>query len=287
MTIHSKPFLKWVGGKTRLLPKLMPLLQCEQPLPGSGGGGEGKGGRLIEPFVGAGSVFLAADFPSYVINYANPDLAAAWVALQARPKEFMARAAQYFSAEYHSNEAYQQVRREFNSEIDRFERAVRLVYLNKFGFNGIYRVNRSGQFNIPYGYPQTLPTFPLVQMQAAAAKLQRCTVLGGGFRAAMELAGPGDVVYCDPPYLDSQSGKSYTGYTASGFDLTDHQALVAAAVQAHKEGATVLVSNHYTPLARVLYSGWELHELQAWRSVSPNAQSRGNANELVAILAKA
>ena len=255
-----------------MLPTLLPLIP------------DGK--RLIEPFVGAGSVFLASDFPEYVINDANPDLVAVWVALKSRPGEFMALASQYFTAQYHSQEAYLQVRADFNAKVDRFERAVRLPYLNKFGFNGIYRVNRSGQFNVPYGHPKTLPNFPWSAMEAAAEKLSRCTVHGGGFETAIELAGPGDVVYCDPPYLDSADGKSFTGYTGHAFGIVEHEALVAAGLRAVERGATVLISNHDTLQTRRLYAGWDLDTLEAFRSVSAAGGARGVAKELVARLPK-
>lgn len=255
-----------------MLPTLLPLIP--------------SGKRLIEPFVGAGSVFLASDFPEYVINDANPDLVAVWVALKSRPGEFMERASQYFTASFHSQEAYLRVRADFNGEADRFERAVRLPYLNKFGFNGIYRVNRRGQFNVPYGHPKTLPNFPWAAMEAAAQKLSRCTVLGGGFNAAIDMAGPGDVVYCDPPYLDSAQGKSFTGYTEQAFGIVEHETLVAAGVRAVGRGATVLISNHDTLQTRRLYAGWDLDEMLAFRSVSANGEGRGAATELVAKLPK-
>jgi len=255
-----------------LLPKLLPLIP--------------RGKRLIEPFVGAGSVFLAADFPEYVINDANPDLVAVWVALKSRAEDFMERASQYFTKDYHSQEAYLRVRSDFNAELDRFERAVRLPYLNKFGFNGIYRVSQRGVFNVPYARPKQLPKFPWAEMEVAAEKLQRCMVLGGGFAGSIDLAGPGDVVYCDPPYLDSDSGKSFTGYTGATFGIREHQALVASALEAVVRGATVLISNHNTPQTRELYRNWDIDEFFVTRSVAGDAQARRQARELVAKLPK-
>lgn len=255
-----------------MLPKLLPLLP--------------RGQRLIEPFVGAGSVFLAADYPKYVLNDANPDLSAVWVALKARPKEFMERAAAYFTGDYHSQEAYLGIRAEFNAEVDRFERAVRLPYLNKFGFNGIYRVSQRGVFNVPYANPKKLPAFPWHEMQAAAEKLQACTVLNGGFQSAIDLAGIGDVVYCDPPYLDSATGKSFTSYTSNCFGLAQHQALVESCLQAVERGATVLISNHSTLQTRELYRSWDVDEFLVTRSVAGDRQARGQAQELVAKMPK-
>jgi len=266
----SRPFLKWSGGKQRLLPQLLPLLP--------------KGARLIEPFVGAGSVFLSSDYPSFVLADANPDLMAVWSALQQRPDEFMARASAFFIPANHSMDAYLRKRSEFNALKDAFERAVLLPYLNRFGFNGLFRVNKRGDYNAPYGWPCNLPNFPSAQMTAAAAKLSCSLLLRGGFAAAIDLGVEGDVVYCDPPYLDSTKGKSFTSYTHAGFSPADHRMLVERAVAAGRRGAKVVISNHDTPEARDLYRGWRIEAVSVRRSVSASASARVVAREIVAVL---
>lgn len=266
----SRPFLKWAGSKSRLLPSLLPLLPLRS--------------RLIEPFVGAGSVFLAADFDSFIINDANADLVAVWAALKQRPKAFMEAASAFFDPSFSTAQEYYRIRHEFNVSADRFERAVRLPYLNRFGFNGLYRVNSKGEFNIPFGQPLRPPRFPWYEMAQAAHKLERCTVLSGGYAAAMELAGRGDVLYCDPPYADSASGASFTGYTVAGFSIEDHCNIVRLGRDAAGRGATVLISNHDTPQTRDLYKGFELHEVSARRSLAARGDSRRVAKELIAVL---
>lgn len=269
-TQHHRPFLKWAGGKQRLLPSLLPLLP--------------KGRRLIEPFLGAGAVFLATNYPAYVLNDANTELVAAWVSLKERPARFVCDASSLFCEANHSQARYLELRDEFNSTTDTYRRSVLLPYLNKFGFNGLYRVNLSGAFNVPYGKPATLPLFPFGAAAAAAEHLKRATVLAGDFAAAIEMARTGDVVYCDPPYLSSASGASFQAYTAKGFRLNDHQRLVAAARVAARRGATVLISNHETCATRDLYRGFELHALTVGRSISASNQGRGICRELVAVL---
>jgi len=265
----SKPFLKWTGGKQRLLTQLLPLLPSRN--------------RLIEPFVGAGSVFLAAEYDSYIINDGNPDLVAMWTALQARPREYISRAAEPFCEANRSKHAYASIRLQFNEQTDSFERAVLLPYLNRFGFNGLWRVNSKGRFNVPYGQPKVVPIFPWDSMEAAARKLERCLVLNGGFRGAIELAGEGDVVYCDPPYVDD-AAPSFTQYTATGFGMDEQREVVRACESAVQRGATVLISNHDTPTTRALYAGWRIHEVSVRRSVSAAVSARGTARELVACL---
>lgn len=266
----SKPFLKWSGGKQRLLPELSRWLPPR--------------GRLIEPFVGAGSVFLALEYESYVINDANSDLVAVWAALQDRPREFIETAATFFREENRCASAYLRLRAQFNDETDRFERAVLVPYLNRFGFNGLFRVNRAGRFNVPYGQPASVPHFPFEEMQAAHVKLKRTTILSGGFEFAVEQAGVGDVLYCDPPYLDSAHGTSFTGYSSAGFTLEDHEALREAALRAVSRGATVVISNHDTPQTRDLYQHWHIETLSVRRSIAAKASSRGKARELLAVM---
>lgn len=234
--------------------------------------------------MGAGSVFLATDYEYCLINDANSDLAAMWVAVKLRPREFSERAAAFFIEGNRTQEAYLRIRAEFNGAADRFERAVRLPYLNRFSFNGLFRVNGSGAFNTPYGQPAKLPTFSWDQIDAASRRLDRCLVLSGGFAAAMELAGLGDVVYCDPPYLDSTNGTSFTGYTVGGFGLKEHEDWVECAIRAVSRGAHVLISNHDTPEVRNLYRGWEVTPLTVHRSISADPGTRGKATELVARL---
>lgn len=266
----SKPFLRWSGGKQRLLPELARHLPAR--------------GRLIEPFVGAGSVFLGLEFDRYVINDANDDLVAVWAALQDQPQEFIERAATLFCEDNRCAEAYLRLRARFNAEPNRFERGVLLPYLNRFGFNGLFRVNSAGKFNVPFGKPARLPRFPRAEMEAACIKLQRTTILNGGFASAMAQAMAGDVLYCDPPYLASEQGTSFTGYSSAGFTMRDHEELREVALRAVSRGATVVISNHDTPQTRDLYRGWHIETVPVRRSIAARALARGMVNELIATM---
>jgi len=266
----SRSPLKWAGGKHRLLPLLLPLFP--------------HGDRLIEPFVGAGSVFLGTSYAGYLLNDANPDLMAFWSALKNDADRFVEAAQLYFDDQLRSDAAYRQIRHDFNATADSFERAVRLLYLNRFGFNGLYRVNRHGEYNVPYGKPVKVPGFPVLQCQLAAERLQSAELCCGDFERVMANGGKGDVIYCDPPYLNSTCGESFSAYTASGFGQEDHFRLMRAAQAAAGRGATVLISNHDTTDTRKLYREFELHAVNVRRSVSAEPSSRGMASELVAVL---
>lgn len=265
---NLKPFLKWAGGKQRLLPELRQILPAGQ--------------RFIEPFLGAGSVFLGTDYPEYLLGDANPDLMAVWIALKSDPRGYVERAESLFCDANRSPEAYTRLRHEFNSSSDRLHRAALFLYLNRFGFNGIFRVNSRGEMNTPYGKPSTTPPFPSERLEHASYKLQRAQFHIGGFSFLLAQAGLGDVVYCDPPYSDVGQ-TSFTAYTGSGFGVKEHQELVRQAWEASSRGALVAISNHDTPHTRALYSGCEIHELEVRRSISAKASARATSAEVLAI----
>jgi DNA adenine methylase len=263
--------LKWAGGKQRLLSALLPHIP--------------RTGRLIEPFVGAGTVFLNAGRRDIVINDLNRDLVSMYEMLRDAPTDYALRARKLFDGKMHSQEAYLDVRSRFNAANDANERAVMLLYLNRFGFNGLYRVNKRGEYNVPYGRPTKIPTFPQEQVLQMAARLEGAKIMCGDFRDAMKLAVPGDVVYCDPPYASGNEAKpSFTGYTSSGFSNADQVDLVTLSREAASRGATVIVSNHDTPVVRDLYQGMKLHEVEVRRSVAADAGKRGKVSELIAVL---
>ncbi|BEU23239.1 DNA adenine methylase [Paraburkholderia sp. 22B1P] len=267
-----KPFLKWVGGKGRIVDEIVPRLPA--------------GRRLIEPFVGGASIFLASDFEQYLLGDSNPHLIDLYAAIVNRPDELIARTLPYFTEEYRSKERYLEVRRVFNQTSDQLERSAQFLYLNRFGFNGLCRYNQSGKFNVPYGKPARVPRLPVERLIAFREKAVRATFVAGDFISVMQQAVPGDVVYCDPPYLgkDAKTG-SFTGYGPLGFGFDRQQELAAMARALAARGIPVLISNHDCELARNLYEGAELFQFEAQRSISAKASQRGTALELLACFA--
>lgn len=264
----SRPFLKWAGKKQRLLSQLLPLLPTSK--------------RLIHPFVGAGSLFLTGRYSEAVLNDANPDLMALWAFIKERPAKFCADASTFFCEENRNQQSYARIRQEFNSATDRYERAVRLLYLNSFGNSGLFRGDQKSCLRTSYGHPRTIPPFPWDQIALAHEKLKTAHILGGDYRFAMSVAKDGDLVYCDPPYLPLKA--SAFSYTAPGFSLAEHEQLVRAAKQAAEQGATVAISNHDNPVTRELYRAFEVHELLCTRHIAASAGARTPAPELLAIL---
>ena len=277
----TAPFLKWVGSKRRLLPQLLPLLP--------------PGARLIEPFVGAGSVFMASTYPQYLLADTNPVLMALYAQLQNDPNAVMAASQALFVEAHRSVEAYNALRARFNDPATpALERAALFVYLNKFAFNGLYRLNKKGHMNVPFAHHQVLPGFPQAAMTQFAHKLANpgagapVQLLCTGFEATMAQAKTGDVVYCDPPYLPLEHGRAcFTAYGVQGFGLEAHQRLADLARDLSSRGIPVVISNHDSPSTRALYAGATLHQVQAHRSLAAKESARGSAAELVAVFAAA
>ena len=268
----QRPFLKWAGGKYSLLPELDLLIPA--------------GARLIEPFVGGGSVFLnSGKHESFLLADANPDLINLYQMLAAVPEQVTLLARQLF-AEMNDEPGYFAVRQAFNAQqMTGPERAAAFLYLNRHCFNGLIRYNRAGEFNVGWG-KKTGPYFPDKELLAFAAVARTCVFMNSGYRRTLSLAGRGDVVYCDPPYEPLPGTAGFTNYAAGGFVWADQVALVESCVAAHQRGARVVISNSTAPRIIELYEplGFTLHHVSARRSISSKASTRENAADIVAIL---
>lgn len=264
-----RPFLKWAGGKHRLVGRIRDLLP--------------PGKRLIEPFVGSGAVFLNTTYDRYLLADANPDLIALYSALQADGPRFIEACRALFTPDANNRAVYDQRRAEFNAAQDPRVRARLFVYLNKHCYNGLCRYNRAGQFNVPFGRYARV-AFPQEEMAAFAARAARAVFICSPFEAVMEQAGPGDVVYCDPPYLPLSPTANFTAYSAGSFGLGEQRRLACAARTLARRGVPVLISNHDTPLARDLYAGAAAYySFRVRRHISQKGDQRGDVAEALAL----
>lgn len=269
-TNTTRPFLKWVGGKRRLLSHIIPALPI--------------GTRLIEPFVGGGSVFLNANgFDRYLLGDSNKHLINLYKTAVEHPQELVKVARTFFHDEYMSPDRYLEVRHAFNQGCDVLTQSAQFLYLNRFGFNGLCRYNRSGQYNVPYGHLKQVPSFPAQQIFAFAEKAKNATFVNGDFADIMRSAKPGDVIYADPPYLDRDDAPSFRSYGVNGFGLERQRELADLARELAGRGIPVAISNHDCSVAHDLYAGAEILTFSARRSVSAAVDSRGHVGELLAI----
>ncbi len=265
-----RPFLKWAGCKTKLVGALKPLLPAGAC-------------RLIEPFVGAGAVFLNTGYPANLLCDSNAHLIGLYQVLERQGAAFVEQCAGLFTPENNRPESYYAFRAEFNTAGDPERRSALFVYLNRHCYNGLCRYNRAGRFNTPFGRYDR-PHFPRTEMLGFAARLASATLVVQDFRASLSAAGPGDVVYCDPPYVPLSATASFTDYAAAGFSLADQEDLAARAREAASRGAVVILSNHDLPLTRRLYQGaCEILSVSVRRSISCDGQNRGNASEIIAL----
>ncbi|EIK2331335.1 Dam family site-specific DNA-(adenine-N6)-methyltransferase [Salmonella enterica] len=267
-----RPLLKWAGGKYSLLPELDRLIPA--------------GKRLIEPFVGGGSVFLNSDkHERFLLADINADLINLYQMLAVVPDSVIAEAMKAFR---HLNdvENYTVIREAFNAQkLNATERAAAFLYLNRHCFNGLMRYNLDGFFNVGWGKYKA-PYFPEEEIRAFRLKSHACVFMTAGFERTLRLAGDGDVVYCDPPYEPMPGTAGFTSYASGGFSWDSQVALAESCVAAHQRGAKVFISNSTAPRVIELYErhGFTLHQVNARRSISSKGSTRETANDIVASL---
>ncbi|ECE6700690.1 DNA (cytosine-5-)-methyltransferase [Salmonella enterica subsp. houtenae] len=267
-----RPFLKWAGGKYSLLPELDRLIPA--------------GKRLIEPFVGGGSVFLNSDkHERFLLADINADLINLYQMLAVVPDSVIAEAMKAFR---HLNdvENYTVIREAFNAQkLNATEIAAAFLYLNRHCFNGLMRYNLDGFFNVGWGKYKA-PYFPEEEIRAFRLKSHACVFMTAGFERTLRLAGDDDVVYCDPPYEPMPGTAGFTSYASGGFSWDSQVALAESCVAAHQRGAKVFISNSTAPRVIELYEqhGFTLHRVNARRSISSKGSTRETANDIVASL---
>jgi DNA adenine methylase len=267
--LKHRAFLKWAGGKSKLVDELKGCFP------------ESK--TLIEPFVGAGSVFLNTHFESYVLNDINADLIALYQHLRNKPEEYVREARGYFTEANNRADNYYAIRAEFNQEVDSFRRSVLFLYLNRFCYNGLCRYNKSGGFNVPFGR-YVKPYFPEKELYFFAEKSQKALFRCLPFQHIMKQAKKGQLIYCDPPYAPISDTANFTSYAKDGFDLKAQRELARLAKRVSNEKkVTVVISNHDTPFTRELYDSAEVHQLKVSRSISQKGGSRKKVSELLAV----
>jgi DNA adenine methylase len=286
----GRPLLKWAGGKRQLLPALRPYFPRHYR-------------RYIEPFFGSGAVFFdlfssgaLAGKRAWLVD-ANADLIGCYRMLADRTDEVLA-ALRRLATGHHAGGAdfYYQVRdRQFNPARAAGtpytpELAAMLIYLNRTGFNGLFRLNRRGAFNVPVGrYANpSICDEPHLRVVADALRNSAITIEQGSFEGALAEAGAGDFVYCDPPYAPVSRTACFANYTARGFTSDDQLRLQQALVAAAGRGASIVLSNSAAPEIEDLYATPEatrahlrIERVKARRAINSRADARGKIDELV------
>ncbi len=264
-----RPFLKWVGGKTQLLDQLEPLLPPTFR-------------RYFEPFVGGAALFFDLNSKRRITSQAtlrdvNAELVDCYVAVRDHVESVIVELRKH---KYESDHYYE-VRAQKPAELTLAGRAARTIFLNKTGYNGLYRVNKSGQFNVPFGR-FTKPLFCDVEnLRACSRALRSVSIEVGDFSAIGKQTKKGDFVYFDPPYVPLSPTSDFTAYIPGGFGEAEQRKLAKTFAQLAKRGIYAMLSNSDTPLVRELYADFRIDTVYASRSVNSNAQRRGKLPEVV------
>jgi DNA adenine methylase len=255
---RPRPFMKWAGGKTRLLARLLPYAPASIK-------------NYHEPFLGGGAMFFAiqdrVEGRSFLSDL-NDELVNAWIVVRDSPYELLELLAEMKTND--SKDFFYQIRPGPTSA-NPLDRAARFVYLNQTAWNGLWRVNRHGEFNVPWG-ARPFRGMTAKQLLGLRGALSRADIAGEDFREALARVAPGDFVYLDPPYLPLSDTSKFFFYTERRFRAPDLRALAELCRELTDRGVAWVLSNRDTPLVREFFHFGEIVPLTARRSVA--AQNR-------------
>ena len=267
-----RPFVKWAGGKSQLLPQFRALYPEPKTIH-----------RYLEPFLGSGAVFFniqALLQPSHALLWdTNAELIDTFLAVRDQVDDLIEALRRH--REQHSESHYYEVRAQ--SPEARAQRAARLIYLNKTGFNGLYRVNSRGLFNVPFGRHLNPRIFDEDLLRASSAALQKAELHSRDFRDLASVARKGDFIYFDPPYHPRSKTSYFTSYTVGSFGEKDQRDLAEIYAKLDQRGCLLMLSNSDTPLIRELYAGFHIHHVSARRTINSNSEKRGPISEVVVL----
>lgn len=266
MCLPKRPFVKWAGGKRQLLPELKARMPKEFH-------------RYYEPFVGGGALLLNMSPSVAVINDSNRELMNVYRVIKENTTDLITFIEELDAAPC-DNELYLSLRRKYNEKMMRQELdtecAALMIWLNKHCFNGLYRVNSKGLFNVPYNNKVHGPSIDKENIEAIGRYLResRVELRVGDFEEALWDVQPGDFVYFDSPYVPVTETAKFTDYTKGGFTLEDHKRLAAVFRRLSDKGVTVMLSNHDVPLVRELYAGFHIEVVDVRRAINSNSKKR-------------
>jgi DNA adenine methylase len=265
-TVKMNPFVKWAGGKKQLLPRLMEHVPEHFD-------------RYYEPFIGGGAFLLDLQPQIATINDVNEQLLNVYIQLQTDVEALIAMINELDAVEC-DKEHYMKMRERYNKKIASGELdtecAALMIWINKHCFNGLYRVNGKGLFNVPYNNKATGSSIDEDNLRMIAHFLMTSdtTILHGDFESACETVRSGDFVYFDSPYVPVSETANFTDYTKDGFSYEDHKRLASLFRELDKRGAMIMLSNHNVPLVHELYEGFQIEEISVRRAINSDASKR-------------
>ncbi len=266
-----KPVIKWVGGKHQLLNELKKYMPKNF-------------NTYFEPFIGGGALFFDLKIKKSFINDYNFELINLYKIIKTKPIELI----KDLKIHKNNSEYFYKLRKldripSFYKRLSKVKKASRFIYLNKTGFNGLYRVNKSSQFNVPFGTYKNPNYVDDSNILDCSKLLQKTTILNGDFENIKQYIKKGDFVYFDPPYVPLNETSSFTGYTDKGFDEDMQFRLKELCDYINSIGAFFMLSNSYTKYIKDLYQDYNLITVQANRALNCKANRRGKINEYIVI----
>lgn len=264
------PFLKWAGGKVRLLPQYAPYLPPRTSIR-----------HYYEPFIGSAALFFYWQPHPATLSDVNQKLVEVYQQVQQNVEEVIAA----LRGHYNDRDYYYEVRAQDPEALSLVARAARLIFLNKTCYNGLYRENQQGAFNVPFGRYKRPKICDEPRLRTAAQALRGVTLAQGDFAQVVENARAGDFVYFDPPYVPVSATSSFTSYNHLGFDEDDHCRLARTMHRLTLRGVRVMLSNSAAPLVHELYAGhgYRLITIKARRNINSRGNGRGPVDELLVL----
>lgn len=263
--IAVRPILKWAGGKTQLIAQLLPHVPE-------------RFGTYIEPFVGGGALFFALQPERAILSDSNPELVNLYRQIASDVDAVIDCLKRYRN----TRDDYYGVRAQVWQELDPSEAAARMIYLNRTCFNGLYRVNRKGEFNVPYGRYPNPRICDEENLRAASEVLKRADILCGDFAEILAShVQAGDFVFLDPPYVPVGKWGDFKRYTKEQFYEADHRRLAEATTRLRQCGAWSVLTNSNHPLVRELYADCSLQVIKTKRNISSDASTRSGEDVIV------
>ena len=260
-----KPILKWAGGKTQLLEHLLPKIPKEY-------------NKYIEPFFGGGALFFALKPNNSIIADSNPELINLYRVIA---KDVNSLISELKNLKNEKDFFYDMRKKEF-SELSEIEAAARTLFLNKTAFNGLYRVNKKGQFNVPFGYYKNPKILDEDQLLAASKLLKKTKILLGDFKDVLcENAKKGDFIFLDPPYLPVSKFSDFKRYTKEQFHEKDQISLANLVNKLSKKGCHILLTNSNHPLIHELYKDFNIDIYKTKRNINSKSTNRKGEDIIV------
>jgi DNA adenine methylase len=261
--VTPRPFLKWAGGKGQLLGALRARVPAYK--------------RYFEPFLGGGALFFALQPERGVLSDVNDEIINCYKVVRDDVKALVGALGEHRYDEEH----YYDVRNTDPATLRPIERAARTIFLNKTGFNGLYRVNRSGKFNVPFGRYAKPAICDEKNLRACSHALQGMGIKSADFEQSAGRADAGDFVYFDPPYVPLSRTAAFTAYAPGGFGLDAQSRLAGLFAKLAARGTQLLLSNSDVPEIRELYASFRIETIPATRVINCKATRRGPVSELL------